>query len=61
MEERVVEVPGMRFRGVKIYLESSKDDEINVKYFADFVEDHTGRRQDSLFYHLKAKQVLGTG
>lgn len=62
MQVEVVEMPAMRFRGLKVYLESQGDkkDELNVKHFAEFIEYHTGvDMRDNPFYHLKAKQTLG--
>ena len=58
----VVEVPGMKFRGLKIYLESEGDkkDEVAVAHFVRWIESYTGNLvKDNAFYHLKAKQTLG--
>ena len=50
IKPEIIEVPGILFRGRKIYIESrdNKDDQIVIEKFIDFLEHLTGldfRRQ----------------
>lgn len=63
MADSVIEIPGMKFRGLKVYLESQsdKDDKLNVERFTNFIEHYTGNqiKSNSFYYHLKARRTLG--
>jgi len=64
MEEKTVEIKGIRLFGLKIYIESrgGVKDEYNVQRFKDFLKHEIGNKvQCSSYYRQKAKQFLGTG
>lgn len=59
----VIEIPGMKFRGRKIYLESqNRNDGLVVEHFVRWVEHYMENIvEDSSSYRLKAKQFLNRG